>query len=121
MPNSPRALAMPAGSRLLPRSTSAFTAPSSTTSSPRDRAVKASQCLRLASRLRVGNSVPTGSPAATRSSAFRVSPLQSTVEAPQRAALRAAESLVIMPPRPKVRTDPLAARSTSAVMRSTTS
>ena len=60
--------------------------------------------------------MPTGSPCATRSSTSRAWPLHSTVAAPQRAAARAASSLVVMPPRPNALAEPPAARAISGVI-----
>ena len=91
---------MPAGRRLRPRSRSARTAPSSSASVPRGRAVKRSQCLRLPRRAPGRMSVPTGSPRATSSSTSLRRPRHSTVAAPERPAASAAWSFVCMPPRP---------------------
>ena len=65
--------------------------------------------------------MPIASPAARRGSVSLRRPLQITVAAPERAAVRAASSLVIMPPRPWAVSEPPAARSISGVIRSTTS
>ncbi len=82
--------------------------------------MKASQCLRLASRLPEAKRVPTGSPAATSVMTFRIAPLHTTVAAPERAAFGAAASFVIIPPRPNALVDPPAARSISGVIDSMT-
>ena len=88
---------------------------------PRGRAVKASQCLRLAMRAPGRISVPTGSPAATFSSTSWRRPLHSTVAAPERPAEAAAWSFVAMPPRPKALPGPPARLRSSSVTDSTTS
>ena len=100
--NDPSTSTTPAGSRLVERSTSARRAPSSTVTVPATRAANAIHSLRAPRRrLRASKRVPTGSPRDGTGSTSGRAALAITVGTPDHEAMRAASSLLAMPPLPR--------------------
>ena len=101
-PKRPATSTTPAGSRLVWRSTSARRAPSSTVTDPATGEAKAIHSLRAASLRRWASKlVPTASSATAAPSTPGRAALAMTVRTPDHEAMRAASSLLAMPPLPR--------------------
>ena len=101
---SPSTSTTPTGSRLVPCSRSARSAPGSTSTVPRALFAYFSQSLKLDSRRACGwKRVPTGSPATARSNIPGCVPLQITTGMPAEVAISAHSTLLRIPPEPDVR------------------
>src|SRR5690606_1360909 len=99
-PKEPPASVTPTGSRLPPRWRMASQAPASILTQPRGRSWRAIHRFRAGRPRLAGRYVPGGRPARSSSQVSDASAWANTAATPERVAMRAASSLVAMPPEP---------------------